>query len=796
MIKKLTIFLFVLCVSFSALAVDPVLFFSDLDSGPKTGNSDGTGSGVIVTIWGVNLGSSQGTSKVYVGSVEATAVYYWKDADGSAPGGPADLNTYQNMQEVCFSVPAGASDGANTIKVTVDSTDSNTLPFTVRSGNIYFIKSGGSDAAAGSWSAPWATLANTFSNKLSAGSTVYSVGIGTSSGFAVDRTVGTSANPIALVAYPNSSVALSGSPGGSAVILNYNVSSSYVNLSKISITCAGNGVSQSPYGLDAIPYNRVVGVEITGPTVYGGYGGAITASGSHDNPPYGGHYLGLYIHDYGYRSTTPGLNNYSYNYSTSSGTWTDPPYNGIGDDCTNCTSMDRYQHLYYISIRQDNTNVPGYEIGWNSLINNPILHGIHIYDQGVSGSSFNTSILVHDNFVLNQGGAFFDEEIPYSSDIYVYNNVFVTESGKAWCGPPFNPKGQGHTYFYNNTVYGWRIATSSSGSSPTTVFRNNIFYDSLGVDYFSFTPATKSDNLFYSTQGTSNPSFYSAGAGDLNVDPDFNNAGSLDFSLPVDSPALDEGYNTSSVVTADFNGLTRDTSPSIGAFEYAEAEAPDTTNPSCTITTSDPSAIESDSLAIAGTASDAVGVSGVKWRIGSAPDATHGTACTGTTSWSATVTGFSEGANTLYVGAYDAAGNFGSDSITVNYTIPDTTDPVCTITAPTSSATYDNGAGSSVNIGGTASDNVEVSSIAWACPTCTPTSDTATGTTSWSESGIGLSSGDNVITVTATDSSSNTGQDVITITYTPAATKPACGISSAHPAMTIGDSPLMSVGVE
>ena len=73
-------------------------------------------------------------------------------------------------------------------------------------------------------------------------------------------------------------------------------------------------------------------------------------------------------------------------------------------------------------------------------------------------------------------------------------------------------------------------------------------------------------------------------------------------------------------------------------------------------------------MTVAGSASDAVGVSGCKWRIGSAPNGSNGTACTGTTSFSCATSGYASGANTLYVGCYDAAGNYGSDSITVNYT--------------------------------------------------------------------------------------------------------------------------------
>lgn len=99
----------------------------------------------------------------------------------------------------------------------------------------------------------------------------------------------------------------------------------------------------------------------------------------------------------------------------------------------------------------------------------------------------------------------------------------------------------------------------------------------------------------------------------------------------------------------------------------------DSTAPSVTISTESPQAINLDSLTVTGTASDAIGVTGCKFRIGSEPDATHGTACTGATSFSCATSGYgySGGENTLYVECYDAAGNYDSgNSITVNYTPP------------------------------------------------------------------------------------------------------------------------------
>jgi len=208
--KKIFIKVFIpsiLFLGFSsyAQAVTPVLNFSDINSGPKIGNTDGVGSGAIVTVWGNNLGSSQGTSKIYVGDVEATTIYYWKNADGNLPGGPADLDTYHKMQEIAFAIPSGAVNGSSPIKVKVDGVDSNTIPFTVRSGNIKFVKLDGNDGSGdGSWNNAYRTLQNVFdgdNGKLSPGDIVYSVGVNSVSGISVGRYAtikGTEENPISL----------------------------------------------------------------------------------------------------------------------------------------------------------------------------------------------------------------------------------------------------------------------------------------------------------------------------------------------------------------------------------------------------------------------------------------------------------------------------------------------------------------------------------------------------------------------------------------------------------------------
>lgn len=566
--------LFGMSVGSAAIAA-PVLNFSDIDSGPKTGNTDGVGSGAIVTIWGNNLGSTQGTSKVYIGSAEATAVYYWKNADGSLPGGPSDLYTYHKMQEIAFAVPAGASDGATTIKVIVNGASSNTLPFTVRAGNIKFIKTTGSDSNSGTWSSPYLTWNTAVDGShTSVGDIVYGVGVASTAGMKIGGASGirgTSSQPVAFACYPNTRCAISGMvPGGASasgsVVDNWYPASrnnSYVHLSKLSITasgnCSGSGSDNSCNGICVIPYNRIVGVEITGPTVYGGYGGAITGT---NGVPAGGVYLGIYIHNYGYQSKTSGKNNYSYTYSDDDSTWTSPPYNGIGDSCTNCTSADRFQHLYYISNRANANGVP-YEIGWNHLTNNPILHGIHIYDMG--GDGWVGTMKVHHNVVKNQRGGAMDFSIPTSATtVQVYNNLIIYDTNTKLQGIPFRIVGSSTDLIYNNTIYGWHNASYFEAASDT--LRNNIFYDTVGVDFIHSVglPTSNTNNAYYSSHGAKT---VSGAISSVTSDPLFTNASGGDFSLQSGSPLLNAGYNTLSVVASDFLGTSRDSTPAIGAFE-------------------------------------------------------------------------------------------------------------------------------------------------------------------------------------------------------------------------------------
>jgi hypothetical protein len=97
-----------------------------------------------------------------------------------------------------------------------------------------------------------------------------------------------------------------------------------------------------------------------------------------------------------------------------------------------------------------------------------------------------------------------------------------------------------------------------------------------------------------------------------------------------------------------------------------QVETQDTSVPIVSITNTGPINIGSNSVTLTGTCSDDQLVSGIKWRVNEQPDADNGTACSGTTEWTCNVTDLSRGANTVYIGGYDAVPNFGFDTIGVN----------------------------------------------------------------------------------------------------------------------------------
>jgi hypothetical protein len=204
----------------------------------------------------------------------------------------------------------------------------------------------------------------------------------------------------------------------------------------------------------------------------------------------------------------------------------------------------------------------------------------------------------------------------------------------------------------------------------------------------------------------------------------------------------------------------------------ATTDGPDTTQPVATITspTSNSSYTSAGAtMNIGGTASDAFGVTQVRWS----NDRGGSGVAAGTTNWSVSGISLQNGTNIITVTAFDAAGNSGRDAVTVAYAAPttptDTTRPTISIVTPTTGTLYSTST-SSLNLTGSAADNVGVAQVSWSNDR--GGSGIAGGTTSWSAAGIPLQSGTNVITVVALDAAGNAGADTLTVTYT-ATTSPA-----------------------
>jgi len=200
---------------------------------------------------------------------------------------------------------------------------------------------------------------------------------------------------------------------------------------------------------------------------------------------------------------------------------------------------------------------------------------------------------------------------------------------------------------------------------------------------------------------------------------------------------LQSGQNVLTVSARDAAGNSSTDTPTV-------TYNPDVVAPSISIATPTSNTTFATSLAslnIGGNASDGVGVTQVTW---SNSRGGNGTA-TGTTTWSVSNITLQSGDNILTVSARDAAGNIGTDTLTVTYT-PDTTAPVVTITGPTSNTTL-TVTSTPLALSGTASDAVGVTQVSWF--NNRGGSGNASGTANWSVGSITLQSGTNVITVTA-----------------------------------------------
>jgi parallel beta-helix repeat protein len=351
---------------------------------------------------------------------------------------------------------------------------------------------------------------------------------------------------------------------------------------------------------------------------------------------------------------------------------------------------------------------------------------------GIGLSNANSNVLSGNNCSKNGNYGIW---ILSDSNNIIINNTCSNNSNYGIVITSSNSNIFSNNAIFSNNLYGLTI--TNAGSSNNKIWNNTFYHNNGAGDSYNSSRIQGSDsggNNRWNASGS--PHGYG------NWWSDWQNR---DFNV---DGIQDAPYNiTGSAGAKDYYPLATNLLP-----------LPDSTLPLIDITspTSNPILlIGSSTVNLSGTASDNVGVMIVKWM----NDATreNGTA-TGTTSWTITGITLIVGSNLIYVKAYDGRGNTATDTITV---FRDIAAPTVTIASPTNLLTY-NTTASTVNLGGTASDNAGVASVTWKNQ-ATGVSGVASGTTSWSITSISLNTGNNLIYVNASDAVGNKATDSITV---------------------------------
>jgi len=608
--KLLTFFLlsFLAMYSSSAYSFKPVLLFSDLISGPKTGLNDGDGSGVIVTVWGQNVSSiKSGNSSVQFtdsnGNVVPVAkIYYWKNADGILPGGPANLFKSHRMQEIAFSIPNSVSLGAGTIHIVDNGVESNKLPFTIRNGNIYHIKVDGDDSGDGSFTNAWRTVARAIKLIDVPGAIIYihdSLAIGSET---TDRgiywnnknAVSDLSRQFGFIAYPNSQPSVTSYKLSFSSFNNYGAGMVVSKFKSLTSNCDVNSLGQPincnsnvAGGIRTTAFGRVIANRLTERA--GGcsdarqgaiVGGANVDSAGLDKDQISGvKVFGNEVHDYG------------------------------------CNGTSKFQHTTYLTIRNTNgLQVAPWEWGWNYLHDNKAKNGIHQYDEALTAGKLcgspNGTVKIHDNVIVNQAGAGISVGVgggsslcTWDNDWAIYNNLLInTGLAAAWDGINVNssnavnssaisfrdkaPPGGGLTgpiFVTNNTLFKWNDDNVVAGNRSCLGITGGL---SLSVEWNDNVCLTDKDISFESVDSASKNGFNNVWYTSINshinaVAPSWDSGKLLSnpkilinipqVSVSKDSPVIDSGRGETPVY--DIYGNLRGTED-IGAVEYSPRPNP------------------------------------------------------------------------------------------------------------------------------------------------------------------------------------------------------------------------------
>jgi len=421
--ESLRLFGILLLACGGLLAQAPSLFFSDITSGPNTGGENGNGA--YVTIYGNFFGTSQGASTVSAGGGAMVNCKVW----GA---------TWLWYQKITCQLGPNAASGS--LVVTVSGQASNSLPFTVAPGNVYFVATSGSDKNAGTFAAPWRTLLKA-RDMMQPGDITYALngvtqstddGTGWDAAFLLSgggqgNWCSASGPPRALVAYPGATVTI-GNPSGGLPDWGLRTSD-----------CQGNWVfsgiglrGQIPGGPGGGSHYRFSGSDITCPYTSGDGGGGSCFETSQAS----------YIYFYGNRVYDAGT--------------------------ANASAL--FQGVYF------STDSNAIDMGWNLVENVHGCRGVQVHSSPLysGGPSDPTGhdqydISIHDNTIHDTqcDGIIVDTVDPSRGPVAIYNNV-IYNAGKG----PNNPEATGG---WNCINIPGSTENGPAGSGTVEIFNNTLF---------------------------------------------------------------------------------------------------------------------------------------------------------------------------------------------------------------------------------------------------------------------------------------------------------------------------------
>lgn len=558
----------------------PVLFFSDLTSGPNSGGHWGgvqEGMGTAVTIWGENFGVSRGTNHVIVNGVELTS-------DNNYAEWGQNLGPARDLDRITFWIDSSVPQRSGNITISVNGQTSNELNFTVRDGNIYFVDDSGSNSNngqystdQGSGSGPWQDIymCDPQNSAMDAGDICYirdgtytNTEPGSIAMIRIQAEQGSCPGyedmPIAMVGYPGEDP-IAGNSGVSKFLYYQAYSSSNQRLhdwvvSKIHITTGSTAMNV--WG----DRWRIVGNNFD--SIQGDVReGTVTFFQVKDSQ-----FLGNLFDQCGPDEEKPDVYVQADYWSGASGYTNDCE---TGDTENIDYGWNEHDSTWSAgSTRTVALQIKGGELGGNCM--------------------YPHDIDVHDSYFHDGSGDAIWFGWRYDN-INIYNNIFENmQADSIWGVITFlaadgqNPRPEGYqrrVYLYNNVLYEpvndgaclvWAHASPHDININST---NNIYLSTNSEGYFNLyffgnQPNFLSDNdLFYGEAQLPQDQGTVTFINSMSFDPLFSDPENSDFTLQLNSLAIDNGTSSiSNIFQSDYLGVIRPQGSNwdIGPYEYID----------------------------------------------------------------------------------------------------------------------------------------------------------------------------------------------------------------------------------